>query len=124
VVELQEIEDSECIGLDSEKIQCLTEREKLDIKLNSYFNVAKCIPWTRGQYNTKKMQEVTPLPRRLGNFLVLEDENEIYDFEGEGELYGGNESVSWVDIVSEGAATSLGKRDLKLDDEGRMMGPL
>ena len=70
------------------------------------------------------MQEVTPLPRRLGNFLVLEDENEIYDFEGEGELYGGNESVSWVDIVSEGAATSLGKRDLELDDEGRMMGPL
>ena len=43
-IESQEIEDSECIGLDSEKIQCLTEREKLDIKLNSYFNVAKCIP--------------------------------------------------------------------------------
>jgi hypothetical protein len=74
---------------------------------------------TRGQYNTKKMQEVTPSsPRRLGNILVLEDEDELYDFEGEGGLYGDNESVSWEDIVSEGAATLLGKRDLELDDDG------
>ena len=33
-------------------------------------------------------------------------------------LFGDDESVSWEDIVSEGAATLLGKRDLELDDDG------
>ncbi len=65
-----------------------SKAEKIWISLNS--NVQKQIhnvnKPTRGQYNTKKMQEVTPSPlRRLGNFLVLEDEDEMYDFEGEGD---------------------------------------
>ena len=42
----------------------------------------------------------------------------MYDFEGEGGLFGDDESVSWENIFSEGAATSLRKHDLELDDDG------
>ena len=37
---------------------------------------------------------------------------------GRGGIDCDNESVSWEDIVSEGAVTLLGKRDLELDNDG------